>query len=566
MRSRLTFFVASSFLFIFSVVASAFANPYYQHATTASGAATAVVLQVPRSQTAAIPLIHFSSSQPLHALNHFKGEFGERLMHSAFTSTGWSQATPMNIGRTGIDGLYFNMDGNGVPRDLLVSDAKYGSAKLGMTKDGLQMSDEWRKRRLHQTAGMYRNLSEELSNKKVLSANGALKNGASGRITVPLSNRINIEVWREKGAIRYFCQDKNISPTDIQRQLNRCATYLDGAASGKINYRSRLFSYKPNGKEHNFVISKLDDNGHVISQRTIKGEFHKLPSEFRNLIKSTIRRVLLLVGKSRRDAKILTARICETPDEFNQLCMKSRYGFLRGLDRGAFKVAGIVALVGAGADVIIQYMEDGQIDIKRTVVTGGLVFSSVVTGNYVGTHLSEILVSRSPILGNLGGVVVGGSVASILFAGGLWATGYTDGKTALKTAATGIAASGVTGILYAAPQIAIWYASTYGVASSGVAIASLHGAAQTSAALAYLGGGSLAAGGGGVAGGTIVVTALSWTGPVVIVAGAVYSGYNVVHYFMNKVDQNRYLTEIIRLTKNRVQTGDQPEWKFNLSK
>jgi hypothetical protein len=566
MRSKLTFFVISSFLFIFSAVTSAFATPYYQHTTTSRGVAVAVALQIPRSQAAAIPLIHLSSSQPRHALNHFKGEFGERLMHSTFTSTGWSRVTPMSIGRNGIDGLYLNVDGNGVPRNLLVSEAKYGSAKLGMTKDGTQMSDGWRKQRLSHTAKMYRNLSEELRSKKVLPANGTLKNRASGKITVPLNNRVNIEIWRNKnGAIRYFCTNKNISRADIQRQLNRCADYFDGAASGKINYRSRLFSYKPNGKEHNFIISELDNSGRVISKRTIKGEFHKLPSEYRNLIKSTVRTFLRHIRKSTpsQEINVLTDRICESPDDFNQLCMEPRNNLFRGLDKGAFKVAGIAALVGAGADVVAQYMADGQIDIKRTAVTSGVVFSSVVAGNYVGTQLSEIL-GRSPILSKLGGITAGGSVASILVAGGLWITGYTDGKTALKSAAKGIAASGVTSIIYAAPQIAMWYASTYGVASSGVAIASLHGAAQTSAVLAYLGGGSLAAGGGGVAGGTIVVTALSWTGPVVVVAGAVYSGYNAVHYFMNKVDQNRYLTEIIRLTKNRVQTGDQPEWKFNL--
>ena len=45
----------------------------------------------------------------------------------------------------------------------------------------------------------------------------------------------------------------------------------------------------------------------------------------------------------------------------------------------------------------------------------------------------------------------------------------------------------------------------FGSASTGTAIASLHGAAKTNATLAWLGGGSLAAGGKGIAGGTVVL-------------------------------------------------------------
>ena len=47
--------------------------------------------------------------------------------------------------------------------------------------------------------------------------------------------------------------------------------------------------------------------------------------------------------------------------------------------------------------------------------------------------------------------------------------------------------------------------STYGAASTGTAIASLSGAAATNATLAWLGGGSLATGGGGIAAGSAVL-------------------------------------------------------------
>lgn len=54
-------------------------------------------------------------------------------------------------------------------------------------------------------------------------------------------------------------------------------------------------------------------------------------------------------------------------------------------------------------------------------------------------------------------------------------------------------------------------ATTFGTASTGTAIAALHGAVQTNAALAWLGGGALAAGGGGMAAGKAV---LALAGPI----------------------------------------------------
>jgi len=52
-------------------------------------------------------------------------------------------------------------------------------------------------------------------------------------------------------------------------------------------------------------------------------------------------------------------------------------------------------------------------------------------------------------------------------------------------------------------------AATYGATAGGVAIASLNGAAATNATLAYIGGGALSAGGGGMAMGTAVLGGLA---------------------------------------------------------
>lgn len=84
---------------------------------------------------------------------------------------------------------------------------------------------------------------------------------------------------------------------------------------------------------------------------------------------------------------------------------------------------------------------------------------------------------------------------------------------AAQRSAIGIGAGAVGGIALAslAPTTAIWIATTFGTASTGVAISALSGAAATKAALAWLGGGVVAAGGGGVAAGQAF---LALAGPI----------------------------------------------------
>lgn len=75
-----------------------------------------------------------------------------------------------------------------------------------------------------------------------------------------------------------------------------------------------------------------------------------------------------------------------------------------------------------------------------------------------------------------------------------------------------------------APQVAISIATTFGTASTGVAISSLSGVAASNAALAWLGGGAVAAGGGGMAVGSALLAAL---GPISLAIGAgaiIFSG------------------------------------------
>jgi len=77
-----------------------------------------------------------------------------------------------------------------------------------------------------------------------------------------------------------------------------------------------------------------------------------------------------------------------------------------------------------------------------------------------------------------------------------------------------LASSGVAlgaGLATFGPGLAMAIATTFGTASTGVAISTLSGAAATTSALAWLGGGTIAAGGGGMAAGTALLGAF---GPI----------------------------------------------------
>jgi hypothetical protein len=92
-------------------------------------------------------------------------------------------------------------------------------------------------------------------------------------------------------------------------------------------------------------------------------------------------------------------------------------------------------------------------------------------------------------------------------------------------AGTGVALG--AGIATFGPGAAMAIATTFGTASTGVAISTLTGAAATSSALAWLGGGAIAAGGGGMAAGTTLLGAfgpIGWAiGGVALAGGGLWA-------------------------------------------
>lgn len=125
----------------------------------------------------------------------------------------------------------------------------------------------------------------------------------------------------------------------------------------------------------------------------------------------------------------------------------------------------------------------------------------------------------------------------------------SDYKNAVvKNAGKGAAGVGA-GVAVAAfgPTAAMGIATTFGIASTGTAISTLSGAAATNAALAWLGGGALAAGGGGIAVGNALLALAGPVGWAIAGAALLTSG---LLFWKGKSDQKR-LEDIFTLISER---------------
>ncbi|UTV26471.1 hypothetical protein [Photobacterium atrarenae] len=92
-----------------------------------------------------------------NALNHKKAAVGEYNAHALMMENGF---TPLGKtdgvykpGSNGIDGIYRHPN---PPPDFVITEAKYNKARLGKTKDGKQMSNDWLTHERLQEAGLSR--------------------------------------------------------------------------------------------------------------------------------------------------------------------------------------------------------------------------------------------------------------------------------------------------------------------------------------------------------------------------------------------------------------------------
>ena len=127
---------------------------------------------------------------------------------------------------------------------------------------------------------------------------------------------------------------------------------------------------------------------------------------------------------------------------------------------------------------------------------------------------------------------------------------YEEIKKEGSNVAGGVAGVGVgAGVAVATlgPGVAMGIATVFGVASTGTAVSALSGAAAANAALAWLGGGALAAGGGGMAAGEAFLALMGPIGLAIVGFGIIAGGFL---FWKNKNDK-KCLEDLLTRISNR---------------
>jgi len=125
---------------------------------------------------------------------------------------------------------------------------------------------------------------------------------------------------------------------------------------------------------------------------------------------------------------------------------------------------------------------------------------------------------------------------------------------AISSEVSQLGTAGATGVAAGAAAGALAWGGigAFGAASTGAAITGLSGAAATNATLAWLGGGSIAAGGGGMAVGTLVLGSIV-AAPIVAIGGFVFSKSAEAN--LNKAKQNKVEAQVQEQESQKLTRG-----------
>jgi len=469
---------------------------------------------------------------------HLKGDYGESIVgkfyleHHLKKSGNW-ESISARFGRQGIDQIYLKYDRLGRIRDIMVGEVKYGSSKLGMTKDGIQMGNRWTQKRLIALGNRY---LEAASAKNTIFQKRLSKLSANHQIEVNLGNGKKAIFWR-KNALEPWKYEG--SKEDFKLSLKKAKStgqYVKKSGENIIRVKSRIFEVKTDNKFININIkdASLLDSG--FSQNRIKGQSIKI--DIKGFSGKLSNEVL-----SKEIAKQIKSKITHLSDkeclnyarkivkEINTVENFTKYPYAKSVLSNSLKAGVGGAIFSIGIEAISQGIR-GEADYQRLFETGALGFGSVGVGSAVGqittaslmeSKVAHAVVTRTAssigistsFLSNTIGSSVGGGITSLLFAYGGYFLGYYDSYTANKTALSGLVGVG-GGTLASAGTLAL--VTTYATAGTGTAISSLSGAAATNAGLAWLGGGTVASGGGGMAWGAAALGGVFTVGIVAATA------------------------------------------------
>ena len=477
--------------------------------------------------TQALGRVDLAISSSRVNMRHLQGDFGERLT-SAYLNRG-AEWTPMrqSVGRQGIDMLHLKVDPDGRIKDMMVSEVKTGSSRLGQTASGQQASFSYNSARLKGLAVRYQKLSKALARGEMKVAKVPRGIGAKHLLEVPLGNKSSALFWRENSLSPWKLSAKPSQVSTAESQAGRIAHWLDACADGKISYRSRIFRGRQIG--NNWVTTVK--NSSPLDQGIPESKLPVLerivsPVKGGGALSQSL--TTAWANELRRTQPFLTDR--EVMSQARELVNKTiarNQGF-KPVSLGSSLAKGFGAASASGGlltgaiDLGVQLLSTGEVDFQQVGANSLAGAASAGTGYLAGSGVTYALMNTTLGLNlsrqvatsmgistscsaNLLGTSAGGSIAAAVFAYGLYFMGYVEMETANRMAVAGVAGSVVgTAALTATTSLVAAYAT----AGTGTAISTLSGAAATSATMAAIGGGSAAVG-----------TALAATGFGLVVVG-----------------------------------------------
>lgn len=469
---------------------------------------------------------------------------------------------PSKSGRAGFDGLYVQFDKRGNPSGVMVAESKFGSSHLGDTKyDGRQMSDKWIRRRASKTAEHYGEISLKVDGIKPISRSSLVPSSTSKEITVvPLPKGQKVFIWHEKGLGYVYYSDKPVDLQVLAKQVNKIGQYMEGVARGKIEPRKVLWRLRV--KKNSFVVTSehLDAKGNTIPG-TVK-QINVLSKPYAELSPSHKALVDEAVTSAIREQYGNSSKREIAMRDYKTAKEQNRVGaFLKKHNleqpRWPWRLAGKIALkagawgaiMGLGFHVLNRLFSGEAVNFHQMTKEITLSAVSAAGGALAGAGISyfvekQMLTSSqsllatmyprwlksSRLLGGLGG----GIIATLIFSYGYALLNGGRIEDGNRMFLTGIASSVVASIAgYAAGCAILQTAVLVGTASTGTAISALSGVAATNAALAWLGGGAVSAGGWGVALGSVVLSG----GVLLLASGAAILTSYLLDYGWQALDE-----------------------------
>ena len=478
----------------------------------------------------------------------YRGSLGENVVSKAILEdylhqTGnWQSITPRS-GPQGFDHLSIKTNSRGMPIKLEVGETKFNQSTLGITRDGIQMGKKWINKRLSALGSRYLSVAE-----KSTFSIAQVPLSPKQQISVILKNGQQVHFWRSSSLDQWKFSGRSDQMAEAKRLAEAYGSFLKKAGDGMITYRSRIFNVIPRGNNLEIIvydaknIDRLQSMAKLKQLSTIKlqgvlSSRGTLNQGARIDIARTLKTKLNLDDTG---AKYIAREITEryTPGELMQPISWKQY-FLTTIVN-----SGMVAIVAMGADAALQFATTNHVDSVPMAISGGsaaagyIAYSGISLGlrtpaaALMVKNISAPLNCSSNMMATTVSSFAAGTITTTLFSYGLYFTGYSDLKTANRNMLVGTVANGAGALFATGSMMAV---ATWGTAGTGSAITGLSGAAATKASLAWLGGGPIAAGGGGVTLGSTVLTG----GTILVVAAVAYGGYKLFQLKDEKDESNR---------------------------